>query len=389
MPTQPPDPLIVGWDIGGAHLKACVTRGGEVVDVAQWACPLWQGLDQLDRVLQRAHARWPMLQDAPGRVAHAVTMSGEMVDAFAHREDGVQRIATRLAQTLHGAVRLYAGDLGWIAPADATRHWERIASANWLATAQHAAAVFGDGVLIDVGSTTTDLIAFAGGRVLTASRSDHDRLASGELIYQGVVRTPLCALARRIMFRGRSLNVMNEWFATTADVYRLTGELDPTHDQQPSADGQPKDRVATQQRLARMVGLDARDASDEAWQGFAQAWRDEQVNEIAGQLARVVDADAALPAATGAEAHPRFSSTAAAATPPAGTIVTAGCGAFLVAAVAARVAALAGWPCRAYGSEVARIAITDGRTSSDDKVAWAQVCAPSIAVASLLARERG
>ena len=33
--------------------------------------------------------------------------------------------------------------------------------------------------------------------------------------------------------RGRTLNVMNEFFATTADVYRLTGELDPAHDQQP------------------------------------------------------------------------------------------------------------------------------------------------------------
>ncbi|MDL2336542.1 MAG: hydantoinase/oxoprolinase family protein [Pseudomonadota bacterium] len=380
------DTVIVGWDIGGAHVKACVTRGGEVVDVAQWACRLWQGLDQLDLALEQAQARWPELK---GSVSHAVTMSGEMVDAFTHREDGVQRIADRLAKMLRGPVHLYAGDLGWIAPADAARCWAEIASANWLATAQHAASVFGNGVLIDIGSTTTDLIAFAGGRVQTTSRSDHERLASGELVYHGVVRTPLCALTQHIAFRARSVNVMNEWFATTADVYRLTGELDPTHDQQPSADGQPKDRAATQQRLARMVGLDARDASDEEWRGFAQAWRDEQVNEIAGQLARVVDAEAALPATTGAEAHTRFSITAAAATPPAGTIVTAGCGAFLAAAVAARVPALAGWSCRAYGSEVARIAITDGRTSNDDKMAWAQVCAPSVAVANLLARERG
>ena len=38
---------------------------------------------------------------------------------------------------------------------------------------------------------------------------------------------------------------MNEFFATTADVYRLTGELDPAHDQHPSADNAPKDLAAT------------------------------------------------------------------------------------------------------------------------------------------------
>ena len=60
--------------------------------------------------------------------------------------------------------------------------------------------------------------------------TDAARLATGELVYHGVVRTPLCALAARVPFRGSAVSVMNEFFATTADVYRLTGELDPAHD---------------------------------------------------------------------------------------------------------------------------------------------------------------
>jgi probable H4MPT-linked C1 transfer pathway protein len=350
------DPLVVGWDIGGAHVKACVTRDGTVVDVAQWACPLWQGLDRLDLALQQAQMRWP---DWNRQTRHAVTMSGEMVDAFAHREDGVQRIADRLAQTLRGALHLYAGDRGWVAAADAGRHWAEIASANWLATARHAAAVCGDGVLIDIGSTTTDLIVFASGRVLTTSRSDHERLASGELLYQGVVRTAVCALAPRVAFGGRQVNVMNEWFATTADVYRLTGELDPAHDQQPSADAQPKDCAATRQRLARMIGLDARDASDAQWLALAQTWRQVQIDTMAASLVRVLAAG-----------------SAAASAPQ---IVTAGCGAFLVAEIAAQVPDLAGSPLRTYGGDVATEAA---------HAAWAQVCAPAVAVASLLAGGR-
>ena len=84
---------LIGWDVGGAHLKACLMEGGAVLDVRQWACPLWQGLAQLDAALDRATERWPGLDHA----AHVVTMTGEMVDCFADREDGVRCIAAHLA----------------------------------------------------------------------------------------------------------------------------------------------------------------------------------------------------------------------------------------------------------------------------------------------------
>ncbi|HSW24324.1 MAG TPA: hydantoinase/oxoprolinase family protein, partial [Burkholderiaceae bacterium] len=260
------DGAVVGWDIGGAHVKACLTRRGLVHDVVQWPCPLWQGAEHLDRVLALAHERWPDLADAQ----HAVTMTGEMVDRFAHREDGVLRIAGQLAAAFD-APQFFAGDAGWCEASATAALWPQIASANWLASARHTAcALAGEsGLWVDIGSTTTDLIAFHRGVVPTTSRSDVQRLASGELVYQGVVRTPLCAIARRIGWRGEQLNVMNELFATTADVYRLTGELDPAHDQQPSADHAAKDQAATCARLARMIGLDARDASVEQWLAFA------------------------------------------------------------------------------------------------------------------------
>ena len=96
------DRAVIGWDIGGAHVKACLTRRGLVHDAAQWPCPLWQGAEHLDRVLALALERWPDLADAH----HAVTMTGEMVDRFAHREDGVRRIAEQLAAVLHCAAVL-------------------------------------------------------------------------------------------------------------------------------------------------------------------------------------------------------------------------------------------------------------------------------------------
>ena len=342
---------VIGWDIGGAHVKAALLRHGEVQDAAQWPCALWQGTQHLQQVLGAAQQRWPALS----RCAHAVTMSGEMVDLFAHREDGVGRIAA-LLDTALPAPRFFAGDGGWYAAADAAAHWAQIASANWLAAARHTALalVAHEGLLVDIGSTTTDLIAFRRGRVLTKSRSDVQRLARGELVYQGVVRTPLCALAQRIAWRGETLNVMNEFFAATADVYRLTGELDPGHDQHPSADNAPKDAPHTQARLARMIGLDERDAGGDEWLAFARAWRAAQLAELRGQWSRV------------AADHGLGPSMA----------VAAGCGAFLVPELLP-----AGWSCSSYGRDVAR-------TADEAAAAWAGVGAPAVAVASLYEREQ-
>ena len=353
---------VVGWDVGGAHLKACVLTDGQVSDVAQWPCPLWQGEHHLADCLAEARLRWPAAMAG----THAVTMSGEMVDLFADREDGVARISAMLDQQLPGPVRLYAGPGHWVAPARARADWAAIASANWLATAQHAASLVGTGVLIDIGSTTTDFIALRDGRVPSRSRTDRDRLATGELVYHGVVRTPLCALARRITLQGQPLNVMNEFFATTADVYRLTGELDPAHDQHASADGADKSLPATRARLARMVGCDAREGSDADWLDFAGHWRAAQLDELAGQLRRVA-ADV-TEAAEGATV----------------TVVAAGCGAFLVPDLL-RVSGLwsterAACPVLDYGRD---IAATRPGAHMGKMARWAQVCAPSVAVASL------
>ncbi|MCL1962608.1 MAG: hypothetical protein FWG56_12760, partial [Desulfovibrionaceae bacterium] len=257
----------------------------------------------------------------------------------------------------------FAGDAGWCAAADAAGQWRHIASANWLAAARHVASALPEGVLVDIGSTTTDLIAFGNGRVLSASRSDAERLASGELVYHGVVRTPLCALTQQIEWRGLAHQVMNEFFATTADIYRLCNELEPAHDQQPAADNGPKSLAATRQRLARMIGLDARDASAEEWLRLARAWRAAQLDAMAAQLRRVLRRYALSPGAV---------------------LVSAGCGAFLAPELAR--AASPGAPYRvvSYG---ARVASTAGDAAAAT-VAWAQVCAPCVAVAALLAREQ-
>lgn len=346
---RPRSAAVIGWDIGGAHVKASLCLNGHISDACQWPSPLWQGLSYLDSAIAAARARWP---DTFAQADHAVTMTAEMTDLFEHREQGVVALANRLQQTLGDGLHLYAGPSAWVAPADAARHWRAIASANWQASAALLAARCQQALLVDIGSTTTDLIPVCAGRVLAAP-TDAARLASGALVYMGVARTPLCALAPRVRFRGGAFNVMNEFFATTADVFRLTGELHPEHDQYPSADGADKAPDANRRRLARMIGLDARDASAADWQRFAGTWRKRMSSEIRRNLERVGRLAAIAPDAP---------------------IVGAGCGLFLA---------------RTLAHELQRpfIAFHELVGGEGESGRWMDVCAPAVAVAALRASE--
>src|SRR3954467_11593754 len=98
MTTRTSDAPVFGWDVGGAHVKVSMTSMGALVDVAQWACPLWQGIAHLERVIGYVFERWPEAAHACAR--HAVTMTGEMVDLFADRAEGVRTLTRTLAQRL-------------------------------------------------------------------------------------------------------------------------------------------------------------------------------------------------------------------------------------------------------------------------------------------------
>jgi hypothetical protein len=161
----------------------------------------------------------------------------------------VRVLASTLAQRLGPRTLFYAGAAGWLARSACADGWRKVASANWHASAQWVSTRVPHALFIDIGSTTTDIVPIVGGQVAARGSNDAERLVTGELVYQGVVRTPLCGIAHRIAFRGEATSVMNEWFATSADVYRLTDELWPPHDQHPSADNGPKTKPASLARV--------------------------------------------------------------------------------------------------------------------------------------------
>lgn len=266
----------LGWDVGGAHLKAAlVDADGRAVEVIQVACPLWRGLNELHHAIDAVMAR---LKLDPGQ--HAVTMTGELADIFPDRNAGVMQIAGIMAERLGSNTHFYAGSAGLVVMADVGQHLAAIASANWLASAAFVAMQVESGLFVDIGSTTADFVLLGDGVALNRGFSDAERMQYEELVYTGVVRTPLMALATHVPFAGEWQNLAAEHFATTADVYRLTGDLDEAEDMSDTADGTGKTMEESARRIARMIGRDLVDAPNAAWIGLAGNFKQMQINQL-------------------------------------------------------------------------------------------------------------
>jgi (4-(4-[2-(gamma-L-glutamylamino)ethyl]phenoxymethyl)furan-2-yl)methanamine synthase len=261
----------IGWDLGGVHVEAALVEAGRVVAASQVPCPLWQGVAALDGSLA-ALPDW-----ARGEARHAVTMTGELTDCFADRREGVAALSNWAGKHLSGRVRIYAGRSGLVAPEAAADLFADVASANWHATAALAGRHAPDALLVDIGSTTADLIPIVGGRPAAAGYSDAERLETGELVYTGIVRTPVIALAHDAPFAGRRTRLMTETFAHMADVYRILGLLPEGADQQASGDRKGKSIPESETRLARIVGRDRGEGTPEAWALLAAHFAEAQL----------------------------------------------------------------------------------------------------------------
>ena len=249
--------VIIGWDIGGAHLKAARVSDGRVEAVVQAATPLWLGLDSLE-------SAFDALCDQLGKAdRHVITMTGELCDAFPSRREGVAGLAEIAANHLAPSIPiLYAGRAGFVELGEAAVRAADIASANWHASAALVALRLRDALFIDIGSTTADLIPIVAGQVAAVGYSDAERLAAGELMYTGMTRSFVMSLASRAPFRGAWTPLMNEYFASSADVHRILDDLPDGADKMSTADGREKTVEASRARLARMIGREADEGAD-------------------------------------------------------------------------------------------------------------------------------
>jgi len=287
-------PAALGLDIGGANLKAAHSSG--VACLRPYA--LWKNPGGLPEALRQ------LIGDMPPHDLLAVTMTGELCDCFETKRQGVESILA--------AVELIASDSrfciwrndGRFVNLDGARADPlAVAAANWLALATFAGrfAPQGPALLIDIGSTTSDIVPISDGKPVPRGRSDPARLRYHELVYRGIRRTPVCAL---LGGAGAA-----ELFATTLDVYLVLGDLPEEQTDRDTADGRPATKAAACARLARMLCADREPCPEREVRKLALQIRHRQLRLLRRAVKYVA---ASMPG-------------------PPTTLITAGSGEFLVA----------------------------------------------------------
>ncbi len=333
---------VLGWDIGGANTKVAriEIQGGRPSRPRSMSAPLEMQRDSASLVPTLRRLATGL---GGGPATHAVTMTAELSQAFRTKREGVGFVLDAIAEAFPGeAVSIYGVAGGFLAPADARERPLEVAAANWAATARFVGREITDCLLVDIGTTSTDIIPITGGEPAGSSRTDTERLLSGELVYTGALRTPVETVTRVVPLWGGLCPLAAEGFALMGDVYLWLGALDARDYSVAAPDGRPPTREFAGERLARAVCADAEMLDQEAVGTIARALAEAQVSRIADAVRRVRGR------------HPGV-----------GTAVVAGLGDFIATEAARRA-----------GLEVVLLA---------DRIGAAAATAPAAAVAWLLA----
>jgi (4-(4-[2-(gamma-L-glutamylamino)ethyl]phenoxymethyl)furan-2-yl)methanamine synthase len=271
---------VIGLDIGGANLKA---SDGERHSLSR-AFALWQHPEQLEPQLRS------LLQDLPPAQHLAVTMTGELADCFASKAQGVERILAAVCSVVDLPVHVWQTSGEFVPPETAVEFPRLTAAANWHALATWAGRMtpHGTGLLIDMGSTTTDIIPLVDGLPLTTGSTDLERLAAGELVYTGFRRTPVCAMARSVVLEGRTIPLAAEFFATLQDVHLICGSARENPSGCDTADGRPATIDCARSRLARMLCCDRSELSDEQLLDIARQIYAAQIETLTPVVSKIV-----------------------------------------------------------------------------------------------------
>lgn len=238
--------MALGLDIGGANIKAATAAGVARSRLFE----LWRQPERLADALSELN------QSLPSTDVVAVTMTGELCDCFPTKRDGVRSILAAVSQLYSNQEIVVWSTAGrFVTVAEALCDHLAVAAANW-----HAQATFvgryipkGSAILIDCGSTTTDIIPLQDGRPVPLASTDVGRLQSGELVYTGARRTPLYPLLNR--------PVAAEFFATSHDALLLLGFAPEDPLDLETADGRPATKEFAHARIARVIGGDGETVS--------------------------------------------------------------------------------------------------------------------------------
>ena len=259
----------LGIDIGGANLKVADNHGNFKLIYF----PIWKKLDKLEYQLR-------MIRDEFDADKVGVVMTAELSDIFDTKVEGVLKIAKIVSRVfedvffldLNGELRRYD---------DVLKKPRMFAASNWIASVKFLIEegwkyfIFGD-----IGSTTTDLIPVTD--KIEAGRTDYERLKNGELIYFGVLRTPVFYILPEY-----GVPLASEFFAISADVFVVTGDIKPEDYICDTPNGRGKDVKNCMKRLARAICCDLEEIGEEFVISMAKACKKKMIEKIMNNIKKI------------------------------------------------------------------------------------------------------
>jgi len=284
---------IAGFDIGGANTDLAIVDfdndTGEIKNIAIdfEYLPMWSNYEDLGEVLINLIKK---VDDIDSLDGIGISMTAELVDVYETKKEGVLDIANKVKETFQP----YNIEIAFIGTDNVLSYKElensplEIAAANWIATAQIAAQISPDCIFIDTGSTTTDIIPIKNGKECAKGRSDFERLATGELVYTGTLRTNLASFLNEIEFNGKSYFLASELFAITADVYNVLDKITLEDYVCDTCDGAGKSKEESAIRISRVLCADLDILSFEDIVEISKYIHKKQVDEITKGLEKVV-----------------------------------------------------------------------------------------------------
>ena len=290
---------ILGLDIGGANIKA----SDAVWRAISRPFAIWRQPELLKDQISSILSEYPLTDTV------AVTMTAELADCFSTKAEGVRFVldaveqgicewearersasADHRAQLRPVSMIVWSTDGEFVQSVTAKENHLKVAAGNWhaLSTWSGPLVPVGTGLIVDIGTTTTDLVPMRDGKPVPQGLTDVSRMQCGELSYSGIRRTPLCAIANSVPFRDGYSPLAAEVFATTLDVHLLLEHIaDDEHDLE-TANGKPATRAAAHDRMARMLCCDRDEMSLSEAVQIAKFLCDVQRQRLAGSLERVL-----------------------------------------------------------------------------------------------------
>jgi probable H4MPT-linked C1 transfer pathway protein len=245
--------IYIGFDIGGANTKVTVFDNNFIIiNVIFKNIKIWDNLNEISNFFSLISSQYKLFN-----VSNYITITAESCDNFINRDKGIISVIEICNTTLFGKIFFYSNLDEYIEYNAAITCPKNLFSTNWLLTKKLVDLDNNIDLLIDIGSTTTDFIY--NDIDIKFNLTDYDRLKNYNLLYLGVIRTPIPMVVDYVMYKGSKLPLVRELFATTGDVFNITQDINFSTLDYIGADNRDYSNKNSLIRIARTIGLDFKD----------------------------------------------------------------------------------------------------------------------------------